>query len=357
MRQPPTPAHLTRARVNASGSGLALRLGYGVLLALGVLARPTPGQSTPALVPLAVLESKDALAGGLGYVQNLAGTDRQRAILLDVPMNRLAILYPASRKLAMRYLDLGNEYLRMPVALTVADDGRVYILDPAAAAIKVFTLQGFRLKKTKEFPVSQYATEMCALGQRLYVYSPADSTIIRAYDLDGTSKGSFGTPFEGGPPLWRRTVSKAALSCLPRSRAIVVASRIRGTVRAYNESGALLWSRVPQGLRLLQLTGNGVRTVTLRLPPTGAHQLLGIVELSPNVVNLQYGFQATPHPEREKFDRIETRSIAVATGRELPRRPGLPPRLFSAGRGDAFYSIDLLPSRRITLWRAPSAGR
>lgn len=207
-----------------------------------------------------------------GRIRDLEVHDSGRITVLDSQRNKLSVFDRDGELLQIlgRAGD-GPGELRHPRAITFASDGSLYVFG-ALGRVTVFAPEGDSFRYLRSYRLRRALADACALGDRIFVHgvSRGDGRVIQSYDLDGELLASFGEVYRDGTPLIQEQLSKGKLACLDHPPRVVLAPAALPLLRAFDPSGAPLWSLRLEGFFPIHAYRTA-RGSILQVPESGYH--------------------------------------------------------------------------------------
>ena len=219
-------------------------------------------------------------------------------------------------------------------ASSITDDGILLIADPGNGRVSRLRLtDGGTLMTEAVIPLGFPPTDVCALGERLYVLrrptivGPEESGLIQEIDGSGRIVRTFGEPLrtpekdQRAIGEWNHMLNTGSIACDPATGTVLFARTYEPTLEAFDADGRRRWGRVLEGFSRIKFTlalgrhccsygpdpelGSNHETWELMTAP-GGRLFLGIREVA-------RGGPSADNP------RYELRSVDAASGRPLTR--------------------------------------
>jgi hypothetical protein len=201
-----------------------------------------------------------------GNITDVGRLDDGRVIVLDQLSSRLWMLDSEGRLVgSVGGAGGGPGRFSIPVAVSMAGD-TLLVLDQGASKVNVFATSADSLRHVTEFSLPGLFHDLCVLDSRIFVLGLWRGMAVH----EVTRAGEFLNSFDPVPAADRGDFvaqeeqgfqASGRLECDSRSRLIVVAPTMRGTVRAFNAQGELHWRvAIPEFFEArLRPTGTGYR--------------------------------------------------------------------------------------------------
>jgi hypothetical protein len=188
-------------------------------------------------------------------------------------------------------------------------------------------------------PVIRNYVDMCALGGRLFMYSPEGGGAIDAMFL-GSGKIRHSWVVVGvRRPRVEEELNEARIVCSSDRSKVFVASTLLGNVKAFDLSGNLVWSAQIRGFKTVATKGEKGRSFGLVSPVGGYHSLFKAVMFKPSRLLLQYATLDNAVVRRwGELAPILSVVLDGGDGHELARTSNLP--FGVVGDGESLYAFD-----------------
>lgn len=203
---------------------------------------------------------------------------RGRIYVLDEQMMNLRV-FDAHGRLLQRVGREGHGPGEFYHPLALAGDGRrLFVADHGNLRLAVFTMAD-SLVRVGEYRLDFPPTDLCLLGERLYVRGFFRDSLIHEYAVEPSGPRlmrSFGSS-QDPHPFRRAMAGRGRLACLPGPNLIVGAVRDSGVVAAYTPEGRLRWTVALRDYAPMAISARGTG-ITYAYPERGWYHLtIGLV--------------------------------------------------------------------------------
>ena len=179
----------------------------------------------------------------------------------------------------------------VPRSMSVDERGRLEVYDAGTGRVSEYRVAKAGPVLVRSITLVKNGSEVCEMGNRIYLLSWAKGRIVHVYDGSGREVSSFGEPFRAGTDLVQETITEGYIHCLPQRNQVVVSSAALPEVRAYSATGRMIWSLTLPDFRPLTIRDNSDKSVTFLKPPGGSNRILSLFLPSPNIMALQVGLE------------------------------------------------------------------
>lgn len=269
--------------------------------------------ATPTLTVGALDSPDQQVFGAIKDVQ--LGTDG-RVFVLDSRLNEVRV-FSARGEFVQSFGRPGRgpgEFVN-PQSLAVTADGRVYVGD-VTRQVHAFTMnRDGEYRYASSFRTSVGPADMCFLGDRLYVHGSEQglNEVIHEYAQDGTSRGSFATPYVSPNPSVNTTVSRGHIACVPGDSLLLYApASLLAEVRAYSPEGKLRWLVTIAPYKPIDYTEMANGGLRVAIPSGGFNRVEALSAIRPGYCVLQIALVTEPGAG---FARLRTLVVSAASGR------------------------------------------
>jgi len=228
----------------------------------------------------------------------------------------------------------GPGEMREAVSMRLIDDKTLMLLDRALQRITFYDLGKDKIAYRKTLTLEESSTEdACFVQGRpiVYGYSAVSNKILHFVDAGGRKTDGWGDTLFAGGPYANSVATSGRILCLQDPQIILVAPYLKGEIRAYSQTGALLWTSVLAdyvAVLVKVLPPRGGRSgVLLGKPPghTKTNKTIGIHRLSRTLLLVQTALTSKEHPGSDfNFEFVESRILRLSDGREIGRTRDLP---------------------------------
>lgn len=217
-----------------------------------------------------------------------------------------------------------------PFAAAIDDENRLHVVDVGNLRISTFTVSPDRITHVGDQRLTVPAHDICTIGRRRFLLTPAGEFLIHEIDDAGRVIASFGELLEPDPQLAatfgslpHTPLNYGRIACGPERDRIYYMSEYMGIVRAYGADGTLRWAvALPDFYRVDWRRGrSGLCCVYAGHPETQTiYMILGGTVGPDGSLRVAVAEQGWAFGD-EWLDRYETRLLSGADGRQLSVHP------------------------------------
>ena len=272
----------------------------------------------------------------LGVVQDVASDASGNFAALDAQSQTVRIFSPTGRFMArVGKPGRGPGEFFVPVAVTYDRAGNLYVLDQANQRVEVFAPASAGSGHLRSFQIDFGASDLCALGDRLYLLGFRDGTLIHAYTFDGHPGASFGAAERSRDPYFSVSLARGLIECAQEAGMVIFLPLLSANVRGWTLDGRLRWTSPIPNYEPVVVRRSG-RRVTYSRGPTGRHHMASsIARLDASSMLIQVGFIGQGAHSAEEFTEVDSYRVFVADGR-MRRVSSNTPRILQVRDGYAF---------------------
>jgi hypothetical protein len=360
-RQPAMVPHISPSGRTAAIVTLAM---IPAVLAISACRRETNrgaeslSAATLSWRPLARFGGNDRSdAATLGLVADVAADRRGRTYVLDVANRRVAVFSQGGvlEEEVGRH-GQGPGELQVPTALAMDARDRLYVLDIANARLEVFDVAGERTARIGSLPLEIAATDLCALGNRLFVLAARGGRLIHELSSEtGHVIRSLAPDLHAGGEVMAGARASGHLACGP-SDALTFLPSTRGEVIRFSATNGETSGRLLlPGYRAVQVTEQAGGAVVFRAPDGGP------TDNGSSIVNLPHGRQlvqvgvATGGGLIVQFNHVRSYLVSWVEGSVTPLGETLP-RIVST-RANRAYTVETEPFPSVQVLALDSSAR
>ncbi|MGD2153916.1 MAG: 6-bladed beta-propeller [Gemmatimonadales bacterium] len=209
-------------------------------------------------------------------------------------------------------------------AMALDGEGALYVLDERLARISVLSPDR-TLSYQRSVLIDYHATDLCFLGDRLFLVGRHEDGMIQELSPDGALLGSFGSLYEGANPLLKASLSLGFMLCASEAQLILAASPVLPLVRAYAPDGDLVWSATLPGFKATIIEERLDGSVRYNVGPDKQyHMLESLVYLPPGLVLAQAGLHTLGSGSDGEYEAISTWVLSAGDGSVVTRTDTLP---------------------------------
>ena len=245
----------------------------------------------------------------------------------------------------------GPAEFQFPAAMAMDGSGGLHVLDRTNARVSTFRVEGGTLSFSSDFRLRWPASDLCFLGDRLFLLTEQEEAIIREVDKAGRTIHSFGppeAPLESmeaamGPGPHPR-LSYGLLACDAASESVIFVSTILPVVRSFSPSGELRWSTSLGSFATVSL----FRSRAGQCCVNGPNPETGTISSNLSVALTGDGYLVVTESEFAPPDltlTYEVHVLTLATGEVVQREPW-PWRVDGVWRG-SLYGFGTEPFLRV----------
>jgi hypothetical protein len=348
-----------RRRAGASAVAGVLACSAAVAVARGW--EPSPASAPQQDMPPATWSSAGRLPLGpepVGLIGDAALVQDTLVYVLDVMRKRVGMLSAEeSRVTWVGRAGRGPGEFIEPVALAMAADGGLYVVDRGNQRVEAYAPRAGTLERVGSVSLDFLPEDACVLGGRLFVLGARDGRAIHEVSpRDGRVLRSFAPDEQLRDDLLATFRSAGHLACGPGA-SLSFLPTLRPTLHRFSAAtGEPLGSITIPDYREVLVEHSG-DAVTFRQPEGGHDRAASLVPLADGRLVVQVGTlqpgSRTPHEFEELRSFLlswESNSIA-ALPRELPR-------VFSFGGSKALGAVtDPEPALLLLTWTSDSEAR
>jgi hypothetical protein len=215
--------------------------------------------------------------------------------------------------------------LRHPGALMAGRADELLVADAALRRVVRFQARPDSLKPLEGFDVGMSPSDACTFRDIIVLSGYKNGAWLHLFSVaDGARVRSFGDPLRQGGPLLQSTLDGSHVLCMRRRQAIVFASQLLGTVRAFRSDGNLLWTRTVPGFREALVRELPTGGVVHESPPDGYNHIVEMLSVSDTLVVLQTVTLSQENPSADRASTIRTLLLSASTGEIVGEQHDLP---------------------------------
>ena len=217
--------------------------------AVALMALDASGQTALPRAPQVVVGVEGSSDVSFGRIADVAADGAGRVFVFDKYANRITVLrYDGGVSSALGRAGQGPGEFGDVSAMALSEAGRLYVADNGNSRVSVFDVSGEVVHYVSSFRTSAIVTDLCSIGDRLYLLTHTSPLIVTEVDQAGRVVNAFGAPEqpqgemanEMGPgPHWRLSIGR--LYCAPKQGIVIYASEMLPSVRAFSAEGDVLW--------------------------------------------------------------------------------------------------------------------
>ncbi|HEX6751738.1 MAG TPA: 6-bladed beta-propeller [Longimicrobium sp.] len=272
----------------------------------------------------------------LGVVQDVASDAHGNFAALDAQSQTVRIFSPSGRFLArVGRPGRGPGEFFVPVAVAYDGSGHLYVLDQANQRVEVFAPASAGSGHVRSFPIDFPASDLCALGDRLYLLGFRNGTLIHTYTFDGHPAESFGAAERPRDPYFSVSLARGLIECMEEARTVIFLPLLSANVRGWRVDGRLQWTSSIPGYEPVVIRRSGRRVTYSRGPNNRHHMASSIAKLDGASALIQVGFVRDGARSAEEFTEVGSYRVFAADGR-VRRVTSNTPRILQIGAGYAF---------------------
>lgn len=253
----------------------------------------------------------------------------------------------------------GPGELSFPTDIAFTASQNLVVLDPSNTRLSWFQAvdTGFAYLDYRRNELR--GSQICALGDRLFLNGPRDGTAIQEIGEGEEPIGSFGAPIVtpgleslgAARTLAESMIPVGPIVCLSEPDLVVIVGASAPYIRAYTLDGVPTWETELVDFRPVQLEvteRGGVRQATN--PENGTHWAVSASRWDASLLLVQYELRTDARlPDGALDHELESRFIDLETGREVYQSRDFP--LIAATEGPYAYEQRDLPFPQVAVLR------
>lgn len=330
------------------------------VLILMVSATPLAAQEVARPVMLGSESAADS--AWFGLIEDVAIHPSGKVIVLDRLADFHLLVFAPDGRLLQRLgrTERGPGEFRGPRGVTVARDGRLYVLDDALRRVSIFEVEP-RIAHLADARVNAAATDLCAMHGRIYLLGSTElgpgRSVLEEYDVADSTlrfRRSLGRLDSRHPlassPLMEQPLTTGVMACAPRSNTVIWIPRYLAEVHTVaTDGGASHLAPIPE-YSATQFSIEDSHTIAMAMPKVGLiHQTLAVYPAGDTTLLVQLGTVTREDAKhRGAFTYYETRTMTPG-GQELGKARG--ESRLADSRGDRFVCVRNDPTPAAWVYR------
>lgn len=242
----------------------------------------------------------------------------------------------------------GPRELYHPIALDYSPtESALYILDRGNIRVSVVDLRAEDIQAQAWFRIPMPAVDFCIVEDMAFLLLETGDAVVHAFDIEANRiTAAWGVPADvsqigegSGRSSARESVGATQLECDASRELIIVASQMRGRLRAYSFSGELVWSvDLPNYYRSdvvpVEVGGRPGYTFEMEGPGYSFHSIHRMLFKESSVLVQASRMDLTIN--EAGWGEVTTFELDLASGAVLERQVGLP---LIGGWTDEFIAV------------------